>query len=180
MNAVIPDVVVSWIVDSSSSSEPDWSTGAGMTIRAMAGPFGQADTIDHFVPADKKLSAEWLQLLTARGGRTWYDGDDLKTIGMPIGGICAGQVYLTGDGRSGLLGHLQSKHQLRIRTGQLQGRSRADRDGGEGRGTGPVSRRRTRGLPCGWKRMAKSSVRPLDASRVSQGAVLRRVPHRLR
>jgi len=56
---------------------------------------------DHFVPVDKKLDPKWVAALTARGGRTWYTGKDLKTIGMPIGGICAGQVYLLGDGRLG-------------------------------------------------------------------------------
>jgi non-lysosomal glucosylceramidase len=66
---------------------------------AVAGPFTAADVKDHFVPADKKLSATWLQALTARGEPTWYAGEDLKTIGMPVGGIGAGQVYLSGDGR---------------------------------------------------------------------------------
>ena len=67
--------------------------------RAMAGPFSAVDTTDHLVPADKKLRPEWIRELFARGTSTWYQGDDLKTIGMPVGGICAGQVYLTGDGR---------------------------------------------------------------------------------
>lgn len=66
---------------------------------SVAGPFGPEDTRDHFIPIDKKLRPDWLKLLYARGARMWYAGDDLKTIGMPIGGICAGQVYLTGDGR---------------------------------------------------------------------------------
>jgi uncharacterized protein (DUF608 family) len=65
----------------------------------LAGPFEPADTADHFVPADKKLDAAWVRTLFEKGGRTWYAGDDLKTIGMPVGGICAGQVYLAGDGR---------------------------------------------------------------------------------
>ena len=82
------------------------SAGAAGTALAMsslglpivAGPFlRQAG--DHFVPADKKLSREWVAQLFARGQSTWYTGDDLRTIGMPVGGICAGQVYLTGDGR---------------------------------------------------------------------------------
>ncbi len=30
---------------------------------------------------------------------TVYRGDELKYIGMPVGGICAGQLYLGGDGR---------------------------------------------------------------------------------
>ncbi len=57
------------------------------------------DVRDHFVPADKKLAPEWLEALLDRGEPTWYAGRDLETIGMPVGGICAGQVYLTGDGR---------------------------------------------------------------------------------
>ncbi len=66
---------------------------------AAAGPFHAEDTFDHFVPTDKKLRPDWVKDLFARGEQTWYQGDDLKTIGMPVGGICAGQVYLTGDGR---------------------------------------------------------------------------------
>ncbi|MGQ9769359.1 MAG: GH116 family glycosyl hydrolase [Thermogutta sp.] len=64
-----------------------------------AGPFEPADTANHFVPADKKLSPKWITQLYARGESTWYSGEDLKNIGMPVGGICAGQLYLAGDGR---------------------------------------------------------------------------------
>jgi len=78
--------------------------GASLVVRAaglapVAGPFRHQDVIDHFVPADKKLSRDWVAGLFARGESSWYSGDDLGTIGMPVGGICAGQVYLTGDGR---------------------------------------------------------------------------------
>ena len=78
--------------------------GAASAAMAAMGQFasgqeGEADVApDHFVPVDKKLSAEWIKRLSARGERTWYSGKDLDTIGMPVGGICAGQVYLTGDG----------------------------------------------------------------------------------
>jgi uncharacterized protein (DUF608 family) len=51
------------------------------------------------VPADKKLRPEWVKSLTERGQRTVYRGQDLDKIGMPIGGLCAGQVYLGGDGK---------------------------------------------------------------------------------
>jgi len=54
---------------------------------------------DHFVPVDKKLDPQWIESLSAKGKRTVYGGDDLDTIAMPIGGLCTGQVYLTGDGR---------------------------------------------------------------------------------
>jgi len=65
---------------------------------AMAGPFTRTD-FEKLVPADKKLSPDWVRSLTARGEREVYRGADLEKIGMPIGGICAGQVYLGGDGR---------------------------------------------------------------------------------
>ncbi len=64
----------------------------------MAGPFERAD-FEKLVPADKKLSPEWVKSLNARGQREAYRGTDLARIGMPIGGICAGQLYLGGDGR---------------------------------------------------------------------------------
>ena len=65
---------------------------------AMAGPFEAAD-FARWVPPDKKLSRQWIESLFAKGSRTVYRGDELKTIGMPVGGIAAGQVYLGGDGR---------------------------------------------------------------------------------
>jgi len=65
----------------------------------VAGPFRRQVGVDHFVPVDKRLNPEWVRALFARGEPTWYSGDDLRTIGMPVGGICAGQLYLTGDGR---------------------------------------------------------------------------------
>ena len=66
---------------------------------AIAGPFDAKDTIQHFVPLNKKLKPDWVQKLFAKGEPTWYEGDDLNTIGMPVGGVAAGQVYLGGDGR---------------------------------------------------------------------------------
>ena len=64
----------------------------------MAGPFTRAD-FENLVPRDKKLNPDWVKSLTARGQRTTYRGADLAKIGMPIGGVCAGQLYLGGDGR---------------------------------------------------------------------------------
>ncbi len=66
---------------------------------ATAGPFTAEDVKDHFIPLDKKLSPDWVRSLTERGDRAWHRGTDLDTIGMPVGGIAAGQVYLSGDGR---------------------------------------------------------------------------------
>ena len=64
---------------------------------AMAGPFTRKD-FEKLVPADKKLRPEWIKSLFERGSRTVYEGADLEKIGMPVGGICCGQVYLGGDG----------------------------------------------------------------------------------
>lgn len=64
---------------------------------AFAGPFQSSD-FQTLIPADKKLSPEWVKSLTERGERTVYRGADLQRIGMPIGGIFAGTVYLAGDG----------------------------------------------------------------------------------
>ena len=82
-----------------------WSGAAAAAVSVtggvtpMAGPFAAEDLRDHFVPADKKLNPAWIAQLTAPGERTWYSGKDLETIGMPVGGVCAGQLYLAGDGR---------------------------------------------------------------------------------
>jgi non-lysosomal glucosylceramidase len=74
-------------------------SGLALTnLPAIAGPFTRAD-FEKLVPADKKLRPEWVKSLFARGQRTVYRGPELEKIGMPIGGICAGQVYLGGDGK---------------------------------------------------------------------------------
>lgn len=56
---------------------------------------------DHLVPADKQLDAAWVKSLFERGVKDTYRGDALDTIGMPCGGIGAGQLYLCGDGTLG-------------------------------------------------------------------------------
>lgn len=66
-------------------------------LPVMAGPFTRAD-FDHLVPADKKLHPDWIKSLFERGQPQVFRGRDLEKIGMPVGGICAGQVYLGGDG----------------------------------------------------------------------------------
>ncbi len=67
-------------------------------LPAVAGPFTRAD-FDRLVPADKKLSPDWVKSLFARGTPEILRGGELKYVGMPIGGIGAGQLYLGGDGR---------------------------------------------------------------------------------
>ena len=71
--------------------------GAIIPKWAVAGPFESGDA-EHPIPVDKKLNPEWVKSLTARGKRTVYRGSALLPIGMPIGGVCAGMVYLGGDG----------------------------------------------------------------------------------
>lgn len=56
----------------------------------------------HPIPADKGLPAGWLETLFARGEKTLWQGEELKTVGMPVGGIGTGQLYLCGDGTLGL------------------------------------------------------------------------------
>jgi len=75
------------------------ATGFALSkLPAMAGPFTRED-FDKLVPADKKLSPEWVKSLFARGTRTVYRWPESRLIGMPVGGICCGQVYLGGDGK---------------------------------------------------------------------------------
>ncbi|MGJ8676699.1 MAG: GH116 family glycosyl-hydrolase [Akkermansiaceae bacterium] len=69
-------------------------------IKVMAGPFSAAD-FDKIIPFDKKLGVDWIASLYARGEAftaTSKEGN-LKYIGMPVSGICTGQVYLGGDGQ---------------------------------------------------------------------------------
>ena len=70
------------------------------SLPVMAGPFEDAD-FAALVPPDKKLRPEWVRSLFAPGSPTVYTKkrDELRFIGMPVGGICCGTVYLGGDGR---------------------------------------------------------------------------------
>ncbi len=90
-----------WCIDRRTFIRSAGAAAAGVSLGsgAIAGPFYLQDTIDHFIPVDKKLRPEWIRMLFNRGSRSWFEGGELETIGMPVGGICAGQVYLTGDGR---------------------------------------------------------------------------------
>ncbi|MGE5297097.1 MAG: GH116 family glycosyl hydrolase, partial [Solirubrobacterales bacterium] len=56
----------------------------------------------HFVPADKNLPQDFAAKLLQRGERAVWSGEELETIGMPVGGIATGQLYLRGDGTLGL------------------------------------------------------------------------------
>lgn len=78
------------------------ATSLGGARVAMAGPFGAEDTTHgHLVPADKKLAEAWIKSLFERGVKEVYTDEALENIGMPCGGIGAGQLYLCGDGTLG-------------------------------------------------------------------------------
>ena len=66
-------------------------------VNVMAGPFDAKD-FDKIIPADKKLSADWIKSLYARGKATAVKAGKVDYIGMPINGVGTGQVYLSGDG----------------------------------------------------------------------------------
>ncbi len=67
----------------------------------------------HLIPVDKQLSAEWMKSLTERGQAEIYTSkrDELKYIGMPVGGICTGQLYISGDGKLWLWDIFQSNYE---------------------------------------------------------------------
>ncbi len=72
--------------------------------------YAQPVSVDHFVPEDKQLTAEWLAQLTAKGERKVYRGAELQTIGMPCGGVAAGQLYVLGDGSLGYWWNANNSH----------------------------------------------------------------------
>ncbi|CAG5016264.1 hypothetical protein DYBT9275_05514 [Dyadobacter sp. CECT 9275] len=59
--------------------------------------FAQVLHPTHKVPSNKQLSPAWKEKLWSNE-RKPYKGEALKTIGMPCGGIAAGQLYVRGDG----------------------------------------------------------------------------------
>ena len=63
----------------------------------------EADVVGKYaqlIPADKGLDPAWIRSLTERGVPWCYrDRKALDHIGMPVGGLFAGTVYLGGDGR---------------------------------------------------------------------------------
>jgi non-lysosomal glucosylceramidase len=67
----------------------------------VAGPFAKEDFLQAHFPTDKKLDPAWLASLYDRGTATTYakTKNELRYIGMPVGGICCGCVYVGGDGR---------------------------------------------------------------------------------
>ena len=78
-------------------------TGGFLTAQLplVAGPFKIEDFFSSRFSTDKRLDPEWVKSLYKRGKPTTYykTKNELRYIGMPVGGICCGAVYLGGDGR---------------------------------------------------------------------------------
>jgi uncharacterized protein (DUF608 family) len=75
--------------------------GSTRLAAAIAGPFAAGEIAQGLVPEDKKFTKEWRDSLAARGSATEYrlSRGELDFIGLPIGGLTAGQLYLGGDGK---------------------------------------------------------------------------------
>ncbi len=67
----------------------------------IAGPFAPGELDGRQIPEDKKLDPAWVRSLYLKGTPTTYlkTKNELNYIGMPVGGINCGTVYLGGDGR---------------------------------------------------------------------------------
>ena len=68
---------------------------------AQVGIVDSRSRFEELIPPDKDLPDAWLNALTERTAPEVFSGweNELKYIGMPIGGIGCGQLYLGGDGR---------------------------------------------------------------------------------
>ena len=92
------------VIDSRRDFLKKMSIGAGAISLAnmpiFAGPFS-LDENGHLIPEDKKLSPEWIKSLYDRGKPEVFKStnNQLTYIGMPVGGLACGQLYLGGDGR---------------------------------------------------------------------------------
>jgi non-lysosomal glucosylceramidase len=84
--------------------------GAGLPRAIASGP---GDSLRSIVPLDKNLDPAWVRSLYERGEpmRCTAAADELNFIGMPVGGLCAGQVYLGGDGRLWLFDIFNRPHE---------------------------------------------------------------------
>ena len=71
-------------------------------MAAEAWPEGFAEGAGDKTPTEKNFKPEWIQTLGDRSDSIVYTKDnsaDFSYIGMPVGGIGAGELYLSGDGR---------------------------------------------------------------------------------
>ncbi len=78
-------------------------------VFAMVFGTGLTRAEEHLVPADKQLTTTYLRSLRERGERAVYAASESQTLGMPVGGIATGQMYLRNDGTLGLW-HIFNRH----------------------------------------------------------------------
>lgn len=74
---------------------------SGFLLSKLPASGGGFQSAPHNIPVDKKLDPRWVRSLYQRGSATTYlkSREELKYIGMPVGGIGCGTLYLGGDGR---------------------------------------------------------------------------------
>lgn len=80
----------------SGSCAPELALAAAAAVASLAAAAAPPPP-----PADApgpKPQARWLEGLLKPDARKVYSGPELETIGMPCGGIAAGQLYVRGDG----------------------------------------------------------------------------------
>jgi non-lysosomal glucosylceramidase len=77
---------------------------------ALARPLESSD-FARLIPPNKHLSRDWFNSISLRGDSTVYRGKDLEMIGMPVGGLCAGLLYLGGDGKLWLWDIMNQVHE---------------------------------------------------------------------
>ena len=73
----------------------------GVCLPLAPGQEGPAPVPRALIPADKGIPDSAIAALYERGKQRVYRGEARKTIGMPCGGIGAGQLYVLGDGTLG-------------------------------------------------------------------------------
>ena len=77
------------------------SVGATAAVAGACCPAPGDDLREAVIPDDKGYTPEMLAALRDRGRRRVYAGDRRFSLGMPVGGVCAGQLYVLGDGTLG-------------------------------------------------------------------------------
>ncbi len=115
------------------------ATGMGLAAAGMTRVYGtpamtEADVAGKYatlIPADKGLDPAWVNSLTTRGEvRLVTERKALDHIGMPVGGLFAGTVYLSGDGRLWLWNIFNNDREGIVpRKVQYRGESLRARDG---------------------------------------------------
>lgn len=88
--------------------------------------------VPDYVNQEKKIDQAKVKELRDRGEPEVFSGKDLVYIGMPVGGICAGQVYLGGEGRLWLWNIFNEQKEgvvaknARIKQGRIRARDGAN------------------------------------------------------